>query len=247
MKKESSGNEGGKKGWPSALADGLVAAWPICLGYFPAGAAIGVLAQKVGLHPLEIGLMSLMVFAGSGQFIAVSMIGAGATVISVIVTTFIVNLRHLLMSSSLSVHLKGIGNGWLLLYGYGITDETFAVNLNRFRDGEWDWRRALVVNLTAASAWIGSNVAGCYGAQFIPPKAFGIDYAMTGMFICLLVLQLRGAIYIAVAVLAGFLAVAVAMYLPGNAYIVIASVAAATAGVVIRKIPFFATKDGDGP
>jgi 4-azaleucine resistance transporter AzlC len=246
MGTEISEDRDGKGGWPRALADGLVAAWPICLGYFPAGAAIGVLAQKVGLHPLEIGLMSLMVFAGSGQFIAVSMIGAGATIISIVITTFIVNLRHLLMSSSLSVHLKGTGNGWLLLYGYGITDETFAVNLSRFRDGIWDWRRALVVNLTAASAWIGSNVVGCYGAQFIPPKAFGIDYAMIGMFICLLVLQLRGAIYVAVAILAGILAVAVSMHLPGNAYIVIASVAAATAGVFLKKIPFFVKRDGDG-
>jgi predicted branched-subunit amino acid permease len=56
---------------------GLKAGWPICLGYFPIGLAFGVLAQQAGLHPIEIGLMSLLVFAGSSQFIAVSMLSGG--------------------------------------------------------------------------------------------------------------------------------------------------------------------------
>lgn len=54
------------------VKEGIKAGWPICLGYFPIGLAFGVLAQKAGLHPLEIGLMSVLVFAGSSQFIAVS-------------------------------------------------------------------------------------------------------------------------------------------------------------------------------
>jgi len=56
----------------STLKDGIRAAWPICLGYVPIGLAFGVLAQKAGLSPLAIGLMSLLVFAGSSQFIAVA-------------------------------------------------------------------------------------------------------------------------------------------------------------------------------
>jgi NTP pyrophosphatase (non-canonical NTP hydrolase) len=58
----------------SILKDGLNAGWPICLGYLPIGMAFGVLAQKAGLTPLQIGLMSIMVFAGSAQFIAISML-----------------------------------------------------------------------------------------------------------------------------------------------------------------------------
>ncbi len=57
----------------STFYSGIAAAWPICLGYAPIGLAFGVLAQKAGLTPLEIGLMSVIVFAGSSQFIAVSM------------------------------------------------------------------------------------------------------------------------------------------------------------------------------
>ena len=63
--------------------EGIKAGWPICLGYFPIGLAFGVLAQKAGLHPVEIGLMSLLVFAGSSQFVAVSMLSGGASALSI--------------------------------------------------------------------------------------------------------------------------------------------------------------------
>ena len=61
------------------LKEGLNAGWPICLGYLPIGMAFGVLAQKAGLTPVQIGMMSILVFAGSSQFIAVSMLAAGAS------------------------------------------------------------------------------------------------------------------------------------------------------------------------
>jgi 4-azaleucine resistance transporter AzlC len=217
------------------MKDGVAAAWPICLGYAPIGLAFGVLAQKAGLTPAEIGLMSLLVFAGSSQFIAVSMLSGGAGAISIVLTTFTVNLRHLLMSSSLAVHLRRLNAGWLSLYAYGVTDESFALNMARFREESWDWRRALVLNHTANLAWIASTIIGGYGGRFIPAGAFGIDYALPAMFICLLVLQLRGGLYVAVAIISGLLAVAFSLLFPGNAYIVAATVIAATVGLFLQK------------
>jgi 4-azaleucine resistance transporter AzlC len=216
--------------------EGMKAAWPICLGYFPIGLAFGVLAQKAGLSPLEIGLMSLLVFAGSSQFIAVSMLNSGATALSIVVTTFVVNLRHVLMSSSLAVYLRPVSRAWTALFSYGVTDESFAVNLTRFRDGPWDWRQAMVVNHTSNAAWIASSLLGAFGGQFIPAGAFGIDYALIAMFLCLLVFQLRGRLYAITAVIAGVLAVAFAILVPGNGYIVLASILAATIGVVLRRL-----------
>lgn len=226
------------------MKDGIAAAWPICLGYAPIGLAFGVLAQKAGLSPGEIGLMSLLVFAGSSQFIAVSMLSGGTAAIPIILTTFTVNLRHLLMSSSLAVHLRRLNAGWLSLYAYGVTDESFALNMARFRDMTWDWRRALVLNHTANLAWIISTIIGGYGGQFIPAGAFGIDYALPAMFICLLVLQIRGGLYVAVAVISGLLAVAFSLLFPGNAYIVAATAAAATIGVFLRKWKGRASENG---
>ena len=210
------------------------AAWPICLGYLPVGLAFGVVAQKAGLSPLEIGLMSFLVFAGSSQFIAVSMLSSGAGVLPIMVTTFSVNLRHLLMSSALAVHLRLAGKRWIALFGYGVTDESFAMNLTRFRSGNWDWRRALVVNHVSNFVWIASTVVGGCGGALIPSGSFGIDYALAAMLLCLLALQLRNRLYVVVAVVSGVAAVCTALLLPGNAYVIIASVIGATTGLLLR-------------
>ena len=217
------------------LYQGAAAAWPICLGYMPIGLAFGILAQKAGLSPLEIGLMSVIVFAGSSQFIAVSMLAAGASLISIVVTTFIVNLRHFLMSSALAVYLKNTDRKKLSFFAYGVTDESFAVNLSKFRDEHWDLNSALVTNFTANFTWILTTMLGGIGGQFIPAHAFGIDYALIAMFICLLVFQIRGFVYVITAIIAGLFAVSLSILIPGNSYIVIASMAAAAIGVVIKK------------
>ena len=219
----------------TTFSRGVAAAWPICLGYLPIGLAFGVLAQKAGLSPLQIGLMSMFVFAGSSQFIAVSMLAAGASLFAIVATTFIVNLRHFLMSSALAVFLKNADPKKLTFFAYGVTDESFAVNLSKFRDSQWDLDSALVTNYTANFTWIITTVLGGIGGQFIPAHAFGIDYALIAMFICLLVFQLRGFIYVLTAAIAGIGAVFLSMLIPGNSYIVIASMAAAAIGVVLKK------------
>jgi 4-azaleucine resistance transporter AzlC len=221
------------------MAAGMKAAWPICLGYIPIGLALGVLGQKAGLTPLEIGLMSVFVFAGSAQFIAVSMLSSHIAAVSIILTTFVVNLRHLLMSSSLAVFFTGENRLKLTLFAYGITDESFAVNLARLReqtpDRPWDLNRSIALNQTANLVWIISTVAGGYGGQFIPEKAFGIDYALIAMFICLLIYQLRARTHIVTALITGLFALVLSLVLPGNGYIVPASVLGATIGLILKR------------
>jgi len=219
-----------------AIREGMAAAWPICLGYIAIGLAFGVIARRMGLSLLEIGLMSLLVYAGSAQFIAVSMLGAGAGFLPVVTTTFSVNLRHLLMSSTLSLHLNRLAPGWTALFAYGVTDESFAVNMDRFSRGGWGWRQALAVNHTTNLVWIMSTVAGGIGGQFIPAGAFGIDYALIAMFISLLVFQLRGRLHVLVAAISGLLAVAIAVVLPGNYYILAASLISASAGLALSRV-----------
>jgi 4-azaleucine resistance transporter AzlC len=211
------------------------AGWPVCLGYVPIGLAFGVLADQAGIPFWAVGMMSVLVFAGSAQFIAVAMLTAGASAGSIIATTFFVNLRHILMSSSLALYLHGIRRRFLTLFAYGITDESFAVNMARFRKGGWDALSALSVNQIANGAWIASTVCGVFVGRFIPRGAFGIDYALTGMFICLLVMQLQGRIYILTSAAAAAAAVLWYLLLPGNSYIVGASVCAATIGFLAAK------------
>lgn len=216
-----------------AVRDGLVSAWPICLGYIPIGLALGVLGQKAGLAPWQVGLMSIVVFAGSSQFIAVAMLASGTAPASIVATTFLVNLRHLLMSSAIARYLDSAGKRFLAFFAYGITDESFAVNTARFRDGQWDRRRALTVNIAANLCWIVSTVIGVYAGEFIPSGAFGIDYALTAMFLCLLVYQIREMSHAVVAVVAGALSVIFHATLPENMNVMAATVIAAGLGLVI--------------
>uniref|UniRef100_A0A7C4MM56 Branched-chain amino acid ABC transporter permease n=1 Tax=Desulfatirhabdium butyrativorans TaxID=340467 RepID=A0A7C4MM56_9BACT len=219
----------------ASIRRGMHAALPICMGYLPIGIAFGVLAQKAGLSMIQIGLMSLMVFAGSAQFIAVSMMQDAAAGISIVVTTFIVNLRHLLMSSSLAAVMPPTGIAKLSLFAYGITDESFALNHPRFIDGDWDIRSALALNHTANAAWVLSTMIGGYGGRMIPDRAFGLDYAMTAMFICLLVYQMRGKWYVATALIAGVTSTLMSLWFEGNVHVLAASVIGATTGYVLQR------------
>lgn len=225
-----------KKNWPPSLfLRSLFAVWPICFGYIPLGLAMGVLGQKAGLTPLNVMFMSLFVFAGSGQFIAVSMVASGASISSIIMTTFMINLRHLLMSSSLAIHFKGDSRKKITLLSYGIVDETFAVNMDKLRNEDWPIENAIIVNFAAFFAWVLSTSLGCYFGKFIPKNGFGLDYALTAMFISLLIFQLNGSIYYVAAIISGSVAVVSSLFIPGNSYIIIASLTAATIGVIMKK------------
>jgi len=217
------------------LRQGAAAAWPICLGYFPIGLALGVLAQKAGLPWWAVAMMSVLVFAGSAQFICVAMLSAGASTPAIVLTTFVVNLRHILMSSALAVYLQGVNRAFLALYSYGVTDESFAVNLTRFRMGDWGRWQALVVNHLANAVWIMATSCGALVGQFVPQGALGVDYALTGMFICLLVFQLQGRLYIVTGLLAAAMSVAWYLLIPGDSYIVGASISAATIGYLLKR------------
>lgn len=217
------------------LKDGAMASWPICFGYIPIGLALGVLANQAEIPVWAVAMMSIMVFAGSAQFICVAMLTAGASVWSIILTSFVVNLRHFLMSSAIAVHLTGLRRIFLSFFAYGITDESFAVNMTHFRKGNWDHKRAIIVNQLANITWIIATVSGALIGQFIPRGAFGTDYALTAMFLALLLFQLHDVVYVLTGLTALGLATAWYLLIPGNSYIVGSSVIAASIGYFFKQ------------
>lgn len=219
----------------ASIKSAIYAAWPICLGYFPIGLALGVLAQQAAIPWWAMAMMSVLVFAGSAQFICVAMIAAGSSLGAIIGTTFIVNLRHVLMSSALAVYLHGVKRSFLSLFAYGVTDESFAVNMARFRAGDWTRFQALIVNHLANCVWILATISGVLIGQLVPAGAFGIDYALVGMFICLLVFQLHGRLYVITALIAAIVAVLWAWLIPGDSYIVGGAICASTCGYLLQK------------
>lgn len=165
---------------------------PTLLGYLSIGFAAGVVQAAAGLSLLEIALMSLLFYAGSGQFIAASMIVASSSPAAIIITIFFVNLRHFLLSAALSPffrHLTPLKN---MLIGALLTDETFGVAIQtaaRRKQISERWMHGL--NITAYLNWFAANMAGAVFGQWIQsPEKFGLDFALPAMFIGLLVLAM---------------------------------------------------------
>ncbi len=232
-----------------SFRNGLRAALPIVLGYFPIALAYGVLARQAGLSASMTVLMSLLVFAGSAQFISVSMLAAGAPFIPIIITTFLVNLRHLLMSASLSPYFKNYSTRWLPLLAFGLTDETFAVSSTILQEEQKDEAYIFGLELAAYSSWVlGSLAGGVLGGVLAALTEWGLEFVLYAMYIFLLVIQLKSNKMVLVAVCSGILALLSAKFLPGHWYVILATILGASLGVILddgRKI--LASLFGDGP
>ena len=107
--------------------------------------------------------------------------------------------------------------------------------MTRFNGGGWDRRSALTLNHATNAVWVVTSVTGVFLGQLLPPGVAGVDYALTGMFICLLVFQLRSPIFTVTALIAAVCSLLAYLWLPGNAYVIVASCLAATAGLVLKR------------
>lgn len=176
-----------------SFLQGIKDCLPTLFGYISIGLAFGVVGAASHLSVLEIALLSILVYAGSAQFIFCALILTGSPASAIIITIFIVNLRHLLMSLSLAPYftqhstLRNIGFGTLL------TDETFGVAMTKsMQNGKLYGKWMDGLNITAYSFWIASCIIGAFLGQWVAtPEKWGLDFALVAMFVALLVLQLQ--------------------------------------------------------
>ena len=105
---------------------------PLVIGAIPFGIIFGTLSGSAGLSAVATMGMSLLVFAGSAQFIAMGLVAAGTIWPMVILATFVVNFRHLLYTATLLPYLKRLSHRWQMLLAFGLTDETFVVAVQRW-------------------------------------------------------------------------------------------------------------------
>lgn len=219
----------------ATVLGGIRQAVPIVLGYLPVGFAYGVLAQKSGLNGWNAVGMSVIVFAGSAQLIGAGLFGAGASAWTLIVTTFIVNLRHLLMSAALAPRLRGWSKRQLAAFGFELTDETFALHSLRLAGPMPPRAETFAINITAQASWVLGSLAGFLaGGRIADVRPVGLDYALPAMFIALLVPQIRRRLPLAVALVAGGLSVGLLQLGLGQGHVILATVAAATLGVGVE-------------
>jgi 4-azaleucine resistance transporter AzlC len=220
----------------SRFVRGIRLGLPIFLGYVPIGAAFGILARSAGFTPLQAVSCSGLVFAGAGQFVGLSLMQARGDVVAIVLATGIINLRHILFGAALSPYLKRAEPAQQAALAFTLTDETFAVNVEDCREGRADPVSMLGVGAVSWVGWVSGTTAGALLTGLIgDPSRWGVDFAMPAMFTALLVAQATERKYVVVAAIAGALALALSVILPGKWFVIGAAVAAATVGAVVYR------------
>jgi 4-azaleucine resistance transporter AzlC len=189
----------------SRYRDGVRAAAPLVIAVAAFGVSFGVLARSVGMGRLAPIVMSLTTFAGSAQFAATSILGAGGGVAAAIAAAVLLNLRYGPMGLSAAQALDG--PWWRrLLTAQLVVDESWALAQ---RDGRIDRRLLIGAGLALGAGWIfGTTVGVLAGDLVADPSSLGLDAAFPALFLALLVAQLRDRTRVLAAVVGGAIALA---------------------------------------
>ncbi len=162
---------------------------PIMAGYLALGFGFGVMLNAKGYSIWWAILMSVTIYAGSGQYAAVDMLSSGASLITVAFMTLIINARHFFYGFSLLDRYNKIGKIKPYLI-FGLTDETYSVVCSAKLDSSVDKRKYyLFLTLLNQLYWIIGSALGALAGTFIPFNSNGIDFAMTALFVVIFVEQ----------------------------------------------------------
>lgn len=170
---------------------GLKAGIPIALGYIPIAIAFGLLAKANGVPLMIAFLLSFLVFAGASQFVAVQMMSAGALWGSIVLFTFLLNSRHLLMSATISARLTRSTWWQRAIIAFGITDESFSVA--SLSSGKLTFPYLFSLNGIAYLSWVLGTILGFSAGSLLPNELqSSMGIALYAMFIALIVPAMKG-------------------------------------------------------
>lgn len=162
---------------------------PVLTGYLFIGIAFGVMYAEKGYSFLWAILMSLLVYAGSGQYLAVNFFVPGFSFLQVIFLTFMVNVRHIFYGISLLEKFNKMGKKrWYMIFG--LTDETYSLlcTTNVPEDVEED-KFLFAISIMNQSYWVLGSAIGAIAGTVLPINSEGIDFAMTALFVVIFVEQ----------------------------------------------------------
>lgn len=220
----------------SEFLKGIKAELPILMGVVPFGLIYGVAARSAAIPPLAGQSMSFIVFAGSAQFVTAQLIGAGVPAGIIILTGFIVNLRHALYSASLAPYLKRLNTRWRMLLAYLLTDEAYAVAITHYqKPGNMSRKHwyFLGAGLALWSTWQASTAVGIVlGTQV--PASWSLDFALPLTFIALVVPNLKDRAGTAAAATAGIVAL-LATSLPYKLGLIVATFVGISIGIFLES------------
>jgi len=216
---------------------GLTKSLPVMLGVVPFGIAYGILA----VQSLTIGetlLMSVVVFAGASQFMAAGMFASGVGGITIVLSTLLINVRHLVMGLSLSPYLSETSPWWQRLVAFGMVDESYMISITHYREQgrpQGSPHFLLASGLSLYVLWFLATLVGAVaGASISDPLKWGLDFAMPATFLTMLLPQVVSRRQLAVVSAAAIAAVGAYVLIPGKWYIIIAVVAGVATGIILE-------------
>lgn len=217
---------------------GVLKTTPLVIGVLPFGLAYGIIATQAGLTIAETMLMSLLVFAGASQFMAVVMLQSGAGIPLIVASTFLVNLRHLVMGLSISPYLATLKPRWHRLLAFGMADEAYLTTITYYREqGEEEGDPYFMLGAGACVyvVWAITSLVGAWAGNSIPdPTRWGLDFAMPATFLTMLLTQVGSKRTAVVLSVAAAVATASFVLVPGKWYIILAVIAGVLCGVVLE-------------
>lgn len=168
---------------------------PMVIGAMPFGIIFGALGVSMGLSWWATIGLSLFVFAGSSQFVAVGLIGQGAGIGIIVLTTFVVNLRHALYAASLGPYFRDLSQRWIVPLAFFLTDEAYAAVIQRFEDADaspnkhWFYLGAAFTMYFTWQLW---TIIGIVAGQHLQSVGdLGLEFAMVVTFIGIVVPLIR--------------------------------------------------------
>jgi len=215
---------------------GVRAELPLQLGVAPFGLVFGVLGLASGLTPLQTILLSSILFGGASQVVFAQLWGAGVPAPVVGASVSVVNLRHVLYSASIAGYLRALPLRWRVPLAYLLTDEAYAVTIDRLRNdppSPFQHYHLLGTGLTLWVCWQITTVTGViFGATI--PDSWSLSFAIPLTFIALVAPAIRRRADLAACVTAGLLAV-IGQPLPWKSWIILAAVGGILAGWLVHR------------
>ena len=169
----------------------FVSTLPVMAGYLVLGTGFGILLQSKGYGLIWALAMSILIYAGSMQFLAVDLLAGGAGLITAALTTLMVNARHLFYGLSMIDKYKDAGKRKPYLI-FALTDETYSLNCGALPEGVEDAPRYyFLVSLFDQCYWVAGSAIGSLLGAVLPFSTEGIDFSLTALFVTVFVEQWR--------------------------------------------------------
>lgn len=220
------------KWWLKVLGDAM----PLCLSYIPIGLACGILLHASGFNFIIILLISCVVFSGGAQFILASLMLAHSTLITIFLTLFFLEMRYALLGSSLSRYIHDESQRFVFIFAVSMNDENYAVNYLKFvTDKHWTPKDALLVEHYSLITWSVSNMVGALIGSAVHIDLEIVDFALTALFIYMIVTQLRDHLKVLMALLSAVLAVVFLTLTKSTLGIIIATLISSLVGFAIEN------------